>query len=141
MNIAVRYQSKGGNTKVVAEAIAKSAGVIAEPIEKPIEAHVDLLIVGGGVYAWGLDKTLVSFLQNLDPEKVNTVAAFTTAGGMNKTKDIDAIVKARGINVSKESLAIKFGPKYHATFGGAGKAVLNEKQTNVVGEFVKKVLG
>jgi len=141
MIIAVRYQSRGGNTKVVAEAIAKATGVVAEPIEKPLDAHVDLLIVGGGVYAWGLDEALVSFLESLDPAKVNTAAAFTTAGAMNKTKDIDAIVKARGINVSKESLAVKFGPKYHATFGGAGKAVLSEKQTAVVGEFVKKVVG
>ncbi len=141
MNIAVRYQSRGGNTKVVAEAIAKATGVIAEPIEKPLDAYVDLLIVGGGVYAYGLDKTLVSFLESLDPARVNTVAAFTTAGVMNKTKDINAIVKTRGISVSKESLAVKFGPKYHATFGGAGKAVLSEKQTAVVGEFVKKVVG
>ena len=96
MIIAVRYQSRGGNTKVVAEAIAKATGVVAEPIEKPLDAHVDLLIVGGGVYAWGLDEALVSFLESLDPAKVNTVAAFTTAGAMNKTKDIDAIVKAPG---------------------------------------------
>lgn len=140
MNIAVRYQSKGGNTKVVAEAIAKATGVIAEPIEKALDSHVDLLIVGGGVYAWGLDKTLVSFLESLDSTMVKTVAAFTTAGAMNKTKNIDAIVKAQGINVNKESLAIKFGAKYHATFGG-GTAVLSEKQLVAVDEFVKKVVG
>lgn len=61
MKIAVRYQSHGGNTKSVAEAIGKAVGTIAEPIGTPINEPIDLLIVGGGVYKYGLDKTLVAY--------------------------------------------------------------------------------
>lgn len=50
MTIAVRYQSRGGNTKVVAEAIAKAAGVIAESIDTPVSEPIDLLIVGGTAF-------------------------------------------------------------------------------------------
>jgi flavodoxin len=50
MKIAVIYHSRGGNTKIVAEAIAKAAGVSAEPIHVPLDAPVDLLLIGGGVY-------------------------------------------------------------------------------------------
>lgn len=33
MKTAVRYQSRGGNTKAVAEVIANSLGVKAEPVD------------------------------------------------------------------------------------------------------------
>ncbi|MDL2207024.1 hypothetical protein LJC33_08975 [Eubacteriales bacterium OttesenSCG-928-N13] len=81
MKMMVRYQSRGGNTKVVAEAIAKAVGMTAETIDNPITEPVDLLVVGGGVYAWGLDQSLKIFLENLDPAMVKEVAAFTSAGG------------------------------------------------------------
>lgn len=139
MNIAVRYQSRGGNTKVIAEAIAKAAGVIPESIDVSITEPIDLLIVGGGVYAWKLDKSLIDFLENLDSTMVKKIAAFTTAGGMNKTKDILKIAGERGIAVCEETLAVKFLVKYHAFFGGAGKARLNGGQEAAVQAFVEKV--
>ena len=42
MKIAIRYQSHGGNTKEVAEEIAKALNITAESIEKPIIEYVDL---------------------------------------------------------------------------------------------------
>lgn len=50
MKIAVRYQSRGGNTKAVAEVIANSLGVKAEAVDNAITQWVDVLFVGGGVY-------------------------------------------------------------------------------------------
>lgn len=66
MKIAIRYQSRGGNTKAVAEAIAKEINVPAKSIESPIEEEVDLLFIGGGVYAWNIDKKLREYLENLN---------------------------------------------------------------------------
>ena len=43
--MAIRYQSRGGNTKTVAEAIGKIAGVRAQAIGVPLEEPVDLLYV------------------------------------------------------------------------------------------------
>ncbi|AMJ39947.1 hypothetical protein [Anaerotignum propionicum] len=37
MNIEVRYYSKSGNTKKIADAIAKQAGISAKPIHKPMQ--------------------------------------------------------------------------------------------------------
>jgi flavodoxin len=61
MKIAVRYQSHGGNTKVVTEIIAKAAGVTAESIEKPIDETVDILFIGGGAYYRNIDPSLKIF--------------------------------------------------------------------------------
>ncbi|MBQ3427710.1 MAG: hypothetical protein IJH37_11310 [Clostridia bacterium] len=48
MNIAVRYYSRSGNTKAVAEAIAKAVNVDAVSVEKPeaqITEPVDVLFI------------------------------------------------------------------------------------------------
>jgi len=140
MTVAVRYQSRGGNTKAVAEAIAKAAGVTAEPIDVPIPESVDLLFIGGGVYAWDIDKALKAYLEGLSPETVKSVAAFTTAGGMNKTGTIADIAKARGIRVREETLPLKFALRNHASFGGKGNFTLSEKETQVIIDFVKKIV-
>lgn len=46
MKIAVRYYTKTGNTKRMAEAVAKAVGVEALPISTPITEPVDILFLG-----------------------------------------------------------------------------------------------
>jgi flavodoxin len=140
MKIAIRYQSRGGNTREVAETIAKTAGVTAEPIEKQIVEPVDLLFIGGGVYQWDIDPSLKNYLEELDPKLVKSVAAFTTAGGMDKTKAILSIVKSKGINAEEEVLSIKVGVRNHAWLGGKGYIKLTEKQNKLTNEFVQKLI-
>ena len=48
MNIQIRYLSKSGNTKKVAEAIAKEVGVAAETIEKGVTGDIDILFFRRG---------------------------------------------------------------------------------------------
>ena len=51
MTYAVRYYTKTGNTKRLAEAIAKELGVEALPISKPVKEPVDALFLGNSYYA------------------------------------------------------------------------------------------
>ena len=46
MNIQVRFLSKSGNTKKVADAISKEVGVPAESIAKGISGSTDILFLG-----------------------------------------------------------------------------------------------
>lgn len=138
MNIAVRYQSRGGNSKAVAEAIAKVAGVTAEPIDKPFNELVDILFVGGGIYAWDIDKGLKAYLQALNPKLVKSMAAFTTGAMMSGTDKIAAIVKERGIAINPEVLPFKAGTRNYHLFGGEGTLTLSQKQHDLVAGFVKK---
>ena len=46
MKCAVRYYTKTGNTKRLAEAIANVVGVDALPISEPITEQVDILFLG-----------------------------------------------------------------------------------------------
>ncbi|MBD5135182.1 MAG: flavodoxin family protein [Lachnospiraceae bacterium] len=43
MNIAVRYQSRGGNTKAVAEILAEALGTEALAINSPIQEYTGIL--------------------------------------------------------------------------------------------------
>jgi flavodoxin len=147
MKIAVQYQSRGGNTKVVAEAIAEAAtqvghtDVTAEPIGATLDEAVDLLFIGGGVYAWGLDKEFTAYLETLSSENVKKIAAFTTAGGMDKTKSITEIAAKKGIAVTTVRLAVRFGLKNHTAFGESKEPVsLTDTQLAAVNEFVGKVI-
>ena len=55
MKIAVRYYTKTGNTKRLAEAVAKAVGTEAQPISVPITEPVDILFLGNSYYAFSID--------------------------------------------------------------------------------------
>lgn len=68
MNIAIRYQSRGGHVKEMAEIIAEGVGI--EPISiddprAPLTKHVDLLFIGGALYKFALDPSMEEYLANL----------------------------------------------------------------------------
>ena len=46
MTYAVRYYTKTGNTKRLAEAVAEALGVEALPIREPVTGPVDLQLLG-----------------------------------------------------------------------------------------------
>jgi flavodoxin len=140
MKIAVRYQSRGGNTKAVAELIAKTAGVAAEPYDVPVSDPVDLLFIGGGVYGGDIDKNLKASLKNLNPETVTAAAAFSTAGGMNGARRIAAVLKTQGIIVREEILAINLFARNHTWFGGKGSITLSDKEIKRIEDFVQKLI-
>ena len=61
----VRYYSKTGNTKKLAEVVAKQVGVTAKPIMEQIEDDIDILFLGGAVYAFDIDPLLKTFIHSL----------------------------------------------------------------------------
>jgi flavodoxin len=94
VDIEVYYQSRGGNTKTIAETVAEVAGVKAHSVTEPFEG-ADLLFLGGAVYGFKLDDSLVEFINNLDSDKVGYVAVFGTSG-LSRTP-VKAITKALGL--------------------------------------------
>ena len=85
MNIAVRYYTKTGNTKRLAEAVAKAVGAEALPLEAPIEEPVDVLFLGNSYYAFTIDPEVRAFIQGLDKSKVGRIVNFGSAAMLNST--------------------------------------------------------
>jgi flavodoxin len=139
LNISVRYQSRGGNTKTVAELIAKTAGAVAEVYDAPIDEPIDVLFIGGGVYAWDIDKGLKAWLRTLTPDRVKTIAPFSTAGGFDGAKRIAKIAEANGIDVPGQ-LPIKVMLRNHTVIVKSGSLVLKDSEEAVIAAFTKKVL-
>ena len=114
MNIAVRYYSRSGNTKKLAEAIASSLAVPAISVDSEnaeIKEEVDVLFIGGALYAYGLDKNLKDYLENLDGEKVKRAVVFSTSW-LSK-HSVDLIKKGlakKGIKVEEEYCYCKNTP-------------------------------
>ncbi len=102
MKIEVRYYSKTGNTKKLAEAIAMEAGVKAKTVEEPITGETDILFLGSSVYAAGVDAEVKKFINTLD-SKVKKVVAFSTAALLPSTySQIKKLLGAQGITVANE---------------------------------------
>ena len=61
MTYAVRYYTKTGNTKKLADALAGELGVEARPISDPVTEPVDLLFLGNSYYAFNIDPEVRDF--------------------------------------------------------------------------------
>ncbi len=85
MTYAVRYYTKTGNTKKLAEAVAETLGVEALPISEPVEEPVDILFLGNSYYAFSIDPEVRSFVQTLDKNKVGRIVNFGSAAMLNST--------------------------------------------------------
>lgn len=108
---AVRYYSRGGNTKLVADAIAEGAGVKAVSVDQPgaqITEDVDTLFVGGALYAYGIDKHLKEYLDSLDASHVKKAYVFSTSWLSKHALDlIKKALEAKGITVGSETFYVK----------------------------------
>ena len=130
MNIAVRYYSKSGNTKAVAEAIAEAVGVKAVSVdttEADIKEPVDLLFIGGALYAYGLDKHLKEYLKTLKKENIKKAVVFSTSWLSKHSVDlIKSGLKEAGIPVEEEFFYVKNKP--------------NDEQKKQAADFARKFI-
>ena len=93
MKYAVRYYTKTGNTKRLAEAIAKELGVEALPISEPVNEAVDYLFLGNSYYAFNIDPEVKEFVSSLDKEKIGKIVNFGSAAMLNSThKKVKAVL-------------------------------------------------
>lgn len=111
MSTAVRYYSRGGKTKEVAEYLAQAAGVQAVSVDAQaaaIQEPVDVLFVGGALYAYGLDKHLSSWLDGLDAKMVKKAVLFSTSWISKHALDLmREKLTAKGIAVEERTLYLK----------------------------------
>lgn len=114
MKCAVRYYSRSGNTRLLAEAIADELGVeavSADSSDATISGHIDVLFIGGALYAYGLDKRLVSFIRTLDGDMVGRAVLFSTTWLSKHSFDLmRKELEARGIVVADKTFYAKNKP-------------------------------
>ena len=136
MKIAVRYYTKTGNTKRLAEAIAKAVGVEALPVTAPVTESVDILFLGNSYYAFTIDPEVRRFIESLDKEKVGKIVNFGSAAMMNSTwKKVKAVADKVGISMDEREFHCK------GEFKGLHKGKPDESDLDAAAAFAKKIAG
>jgi flavodoxin len=140
MRFLVKYQSRGGNTRAVAETIANTLGVTAEPADAPINENVDVLFIGGGFYIGRIDEKLKDCLEKLPVEKIGKIIPFGTSGGRKAViKQILEYAVKKGIKADERSLYVPMWLKGNGVLGFKG-GKLSDKQIKKITEFAKSVM-
>ena len=108
MKAAVRYYTKTGNTKRLAEAVAEAVGTEALPLGAPVSEPVDILFLGNSYYAFSIDPEVRAFIRNLDKEKVGRIVNFGSAALLNSTyKKVKAEADKAGIPMDEREFHCK----------------------------------
>jgi flavodoxin len=136
MKIAVRYYTKTGNTKRLAEAVAEAVGTEALPLSSSIEDPVDILFLGNSYYAFSIDPEVRNFIRSLDKSKVGKIVNFGSAAMLNSTyKKVKAEADKVGIPVDEREFHCR------GEFKGVHKGRPNEEDLKAAAEFAKKIIG
>ena len=135
MKIAVRYYTKTGNTKRLAEAIAAAAGVEALPISTPVTEKTDILFLGNSYYAFSIDPEVRDFVRSLDKEKVGRIVNFGSAAMLNSTwKKVKAEADKAGIPMDEREFHCK------GEFKGIHKGKPDENDMKAAAEFARNII-
>lgn len=135
MKIAVRYYTKTGNTKRLAEAVAGAVGEEALPISNPITEPVDILFLGNSYYAFSIDPEVREFVKSLDKDKVGRIVNFGTAAMLNSTYNkVKAEADKVGIPMDEREFHCK------GEFKGIHKGRPNADDLKAAAEFAGKII-
>ncbi len=126
---AVRYYSRSGNTQLLAEGIASALDIKAVSIDESdavINNDIDVLFIGGALYAYGIDKKLKEYIRTIDASKVKKAVVFSTSWISKHSIDlIKKELQDKGIKVEEETFYVKNKP--------------SDKQLKEAGVFAKRM--
>ena len=134
MKYAIRYYSRTGHTKSVAEAIAEVIGVEAKSIDEKLEEDVDVLFLGSAFYAASLDENVKNFIKQIDVN-VGKIVNFSTATLLGSTcKEVAKVAKEKNIPIYEKEFHCK------GSFGMIFKGRPNNKDLEKTKEFAKEII-
>ena len=132
---AVRYYTKTGNTKRLAEAIADAVGVQALPLVSPLEEPVDILFLGNSFYAFTIDPEVREFIRKLDKNCVGKIVNFGSAAMLNSTyKKVKAEADKVGIPMDEREFHCK------GEFKGLHKGRPNADDCAAAADFARTII-
>ena len=107
MKAAVRYYSRGGNTKKIAEAIAAAVGAEAKPVTEPLTEDVDILFLGSAPYAFDVDEEVKKFINGIRVNVGRAVNFSTSAAVKSTRKYVEKLFAEKGIPLAQAEFACR----------------------------------
>lgn len=134
MNIAVRYYTRSGNTKKLAEAVADAVSANAQDVTVPLTEKVDILFLGCSYYAFDVDEAIKEFIVK-NKDFIGKIVCFGTSAMMKSMiKPLTKVADAVGVSVVSEDFHCR------GSFGPMHKGRPNEKDLEQVADFAKKMI-
>lgn len=134
MNIAVRYYTRSGNTKKLANAVAKATSVESKDITVPLTEKVDILFLGCSYYAFDVDEAVKKFMIENKDNIGKIVCIGTSAMMKSMKKPVKKIADTIGVVVADEEFHCR------GEFAKFHKGRPNEKDLADVSEFAKNIV-
>lgn len=102
MKIAVRYYTRSGNTKKLAEAVVEAVSVEAKDVSVPLSEKADVLFLGCSYYAFDVDPTVKDFIVS-NKENISKIVCFGTSAMMKSMKKpVRKVADTVGVTVADE---------------------------------------
>ena len=133
MNIAIRYYTRSGNTKKLADAISEALNIEAFDVSMPLSEKTDILFLGCSYYAFDVDPIVKDFIVN-NKDNIGMIVCFGTSAMMKSMKKpVTKVAKTVGITVSDEEFHCR------GRFGKIHKNRPDADDLKDASEFAKKV--
>jgi len=108
MRTAIRYFSKFGHSKQMAEAIQPLCGETPQTVDVPLTEPVDLLFLGAGVMLGRVDGSVGTFIKTLQPNMVGSVVLFGSSAIIKSpVPQMQKMLEAQGVKVDSRSFSCR----------------------------------
>ncbi|MBQ6212212.1 MAG: flavodoxin [Ruminococcus sp.] len=135
MKIEIRYFTKTGNTKKLAEAIAQELNIEAQELSAPLSEKTDILFLCNSVYWAGADSSVKKFIAE-NKSKIGLLVNVSTAAMIESTyAQIKKIAEKEGVKLSDKEFHCR--GKFTALHSGHP----DDADIAAVKAFARKVIG
>ncbi len=134
MTIAVRYYTRSGNTKKLADAVALAVSAESKDISCPIDGKTDILFLGCSYYAFDVDEAVKKFIIENKDNIGKIICIGTSAMMKSMKKPVKKVADTVGVAVADEEFHC------HGEFAKIHKGRPNEKDLADVSAFAKSVI-
>ena len=135
MTTAIRYYSKFGHSKMMAEAVKDLVGVEPQTVNEPLAEGVDTLLLGAGVFMGKVNGDVFKFINTLSPDKVKRVVCFGSCAIIKSpVPQMRKALEARGIKVDDREFVCP------GAMGPVKVGHPNDEDIKAFRQFVKEVI-
>ncbi len=107
MTVEVRYYSRGGKTKKLADAVAKAVNTEAKPVTEKLAGDTDILFLCTAPYAFNVDGAVTAFIRSIDVTVKKAVMISSSAALKSIRKYVEKPFAEKHIPLSKEEFSCR----------------------------------
>ena len=133
MKIAIRYYTRSGNTKKLADVISAALQIQAYDVSVPLSEKADIVFLGCSYYAFDVDRAVKDFIIH-NKENIGKIVCFGSSAMMKSMKKpVTKVAKTVNVAVSSEEFHTR------GQFKGFHKGRPDEDDLKKAAAFAKKI--